>query len=107
MALADPAEPIDLKARIIKIKTTYGPGSRIDWESTAVWMGNSLPKHLWEVWKSELEQNGFTWQKFLKLMKYHTEDIILWANDKASWKEFVKKVCVSLEGPLGEMIRGH
>jgi hypothetical protein len=107
MALADPAEPMELKNRIVRIKATQGPGSRIDWESGAVWMGNSLPKHLWESWKSELGQNGFTWPKFLKLMKYHTKDIILWANDKISWKDFVKKICASLEGPLGDIVSGH
>jgi hypothetical protein len=107
MALVDPAEPMELKNRIIRIKAALSSGSRIDWESATVWIGNSLPKHLWENWKRELSKNGFTWQKFLKFMKYHTEDVILWSNEEISWKDFVEKVCGSLEGPLGEMIRGR
>jgi hypothetical protein len=106
MGLARLDEPAELKKQIIKIKATHGSGSRIDWDSVAVWLGNSLPKYLWEGWKNELGEKGFTWQKFLKLMKYRTEDIILWVNDKISWADFMGRVTCSIDGPFSEMIRG-
>lgn len=44
------------------------------------------------------------WQRFLRLMKYRTDDALLWAEGRMSWESFMKRVIESLEGPLGEMI---
>ncbi len=96
---------MELKKHLLKLRATQSSKSTIDWDSVTVWIGNNIQKHLWSSWKSELETSGFTWQKFLKLMKYHTEDTILWVNDKMAWGDFIGKVIESLEGPLGEMIK--
>jgi len=40
---------------------------------------------------------GYTWQKFLRVLKLHTNDIILWAlESKISWKELVSRITDTL-----------
>lgn len=52
----------------------------------------------------KLREEGFTWQKFLKLMKYRTGDAILWANDRITWEDFMNNVLESIRGPLGKAL---
>ena len=52
----------------------------------------------------KLREEGFTWQKFLKLMKYRTGDAILWANGRITWEDFMNNVLESIRGPLGKAL---
>ena len=83
-----PEEPIELKMQIKttikKLERKWGTG--IEWERLAVWYGNKLPSYLWNRWKAKLKEYEFNWQKFLKLMSYHTDDMVLWATSKMPWK---------------------
>ena len=101
MWLSIPEEPLDLKRRILHLKQRSGIG----WDKFALWFGNPLPSYLWRHWKSELRSRGFTWQKFLKLMRFVNRDALLWVNDKITWEEFIKRVVETIEGPLGELVR--
>ena len=75
--LSIPKEPQEVKKWIRNVEAyTGGPG--VDWESLNVWYGNQLPKYLWNEWKKILKPRGFTWQKFLRLLKHRTDKIILW-----------------------------
>lgn len=105
MGLMVPKEPTEIKKQILELRDRLGPGNEIDWNSLAVWYGNRIPQYLWNTWKEELEKKGFTWQKFLKLLKYRTDDAFLWVAGKMPWGGFMEKVLESLEGPLGEMIK--
>jgi len=107
MGLDIPKEPLEIRKQILELRGRMGPGGGIDYNSLAIWYGNRVPQYLWNIWKSELTKKGFTWQKFLRLLKYRTDDAFLWVAGKMSWKEFVEKVMESLEGPLGEMIKGR
>jgi hypothetical protein len=103
--LKAPQEPVEVRRQILEARTRLGPSADIDWDSMAVWLGNRVPSYLWKHWKGELEERGFTWQRFLKVMKYRTDDALLWAEGRTPWEAFVGKVVESLEGPLGEMAR--
>jgi hypothetical protein len=52
-----------------------------------------------------LGPEGFTWQRFLRLLKYHTKDMVLWMNGNLTWVEFVKTLKRSIKGPLGKSLR--
>ncbi|MFQ6075347.1 MAG: hypothetical protein ACE5Z5_04325 [Candidatus Bathyarchaeia archaeon] len=106
-----PPEPKEIQKFILALRSDLGPSGGIDWDSLAVWAGNKIPQYLWNseikpqyLWKRELKKRGFTWQKFLRLMKYRTDDAILWTYGRISWNDFVKKVIESIEGPLGKAI---
>lgn len=96
-----PKEPQEVK-KYIKRLEKYGGNLRIDWESLNVWYGNQLPKYLWKEWKEELVSRGFNWQKFLRLLKYRTDKIILWYKGIINWEELVKEIIDLIEGPLGQ-----
>lgn len=97
-SLPTPPEPKDVRNRIIDVSKILGPGDEIDWDSQAVWAFNALPKYLWENWGPQLKPMGFTWQRFLKLLKLHTNDMILWALREAmTWEDFVRGVIRTLE----------
>ena len=76
--LSVPKEPKEIKQWIQTQPRQGGRASGIDWDSINVWFGNQLPKYLWKVWQDELKPAGFNWQKFLKLLKYRIDRIILW-----------------------------
>jgi hypothetical protein len=101
--LSIPKEPKDVKEWINSFERR-GRTPGIDWASLNVWYGNQLPKYLWHEWKDELKQAGFNWQKFLKILKYRTDQIILWSNNKMSWEGLVKEIIKLVNSPLGENI---
>jgi len=93
MELPVPPEPKEIKEFIKKQRGKLGSAPDIDHDSLAVWYLNKLPSYLWRHWKSNLEDFGCTWQKFVKVVKYATDDIIDWAlYDSLSWNELVKKL---------------
>lgn len=101
-----PKEPQEVKEWIESLDKRKGsPG--IGWESLNVWYGNQLPKYLWKEWKDELGYRGFNWQKFLRLLKYRTDKIILWHKGIIKWKELVEEFIDLIEGPLGQNLAGR
>ena len=99
--LSIPKEPQEVKKWIRNVEAyTGGPG--VDWGSLNVWYGNQLPKYLWNEWKKILKPRGFTWQKFLRLLKHRTDKIILWYKGILSWEVLVKDIIDLIEGPLGQ-----
>jgi hypothetical protein len=96
-----PREPQEVKNWMKNIeKNMRGPG--LDWNSLNVWYGNQLPKYLWNEWKNDLKPKGFSWQKFLRLLKHRTDKIILWYKGIIKWEELVKEFVDLIEGPLGQ-----
>ena len=88
--------------RSIEQMSSKTPGAK--WENLNVWYGNQLPKYLWAEWKDVLKPRGFTWQKFLKLLRQRTDAILLWHKGMYTWEQFVKETTKLIEGPLGEEI---
>jgi hypothetical protein len=80
MRLEGPPEPAEVKKWILEVRKRLGPSEGNDWDSLAVWYGNRIPKYLWSVRKSALVREGFTWQRFLRLLKYRTDDALLWGS---------------------------
>ena len=99
-----PDESKDVKKYILALRSQLGDSKTINWDSMAVWAGNKIPQYLWSEWRTDLTKRGFTWQKFLRLMKYRTDDAILYVHDRISWKEYVEKIIDSIEGPLGNAL---
>ncbi len=104
MSLHIPKEPQEVKERIRSIEqmSSKTPGPK--WENLNVWYGNQLPKYLWAEWKYVLKPRGFTWQKFLKLLRQRTDAILLWYKEAYTWERFIKETIKLIEGPLGEEI---
>jgi len=93
-----PSEPKNIKEFIISVRRGLKGSDDIDYDSSAVWYLNKLPKYLWNEWKDELIHRGYSWQRFLRIMRFHTNDLILWAlEDKLNWEELVKKVINTLK----------
>ncbi len=100
-----PKEPKKIKTLIKSLKKkTSSDSTTIDFTSLNVWFGNQLPKYFWQEWKNKLKPAGFNWQKFLKILKNRTDQMVLWADDKILWREFVKEIIRLVNGPLGEQI---
>ena len=104
MKLPVPKEPTEVKDWIRKIEGMTDKSGRINWDSLNVWYGNKLPQYLWHEWKDTLKPHGFTWQKFLKLLRHRTDAVLLWYKGAYSWEEFVKETTKLIEGPLGTEI---
>ena len=104
MKLTIPPEPKEIKVFMEKIhKTIYNtPG--INWPPAVIWVGNKLPKYFWDHWKTELKSAGFTWQKFMRLMRYRTDNALAWYWSTISWKAFAETVKELIEGPAGKEI---
>ena len=101
MGLYTPREPVELKKLIKTVRerlASEGSAEDIDYDSLSVWSFNRLPKYLWKWWKDELKIRGITWQKFLRILKLHTLDMIEWAlRETLSWEELVKRIDTSIE----------
>ena len=85
-------------------KVRLGDNIPADPEQKDIWSGGVLPEYLWSVWKDELSKNGFTHRKFMRLMKYRADDMLLWVYDRIPWRELVDRIIDSVEGPIGKAI---
>ena len=95
LELETPEEPAHIKKRIKEVREILSREASIDrlsQDTLSVWFFNLLPKYLWDHWGPALRSNGITWQKFLRLLKYDTKYMRLWAFDKISWEELVKEI---------------
>jgi hypothetical protein len=98
MGLLTPNEPKDIKDLIVAVRSRLGSGDSIDWDSLAVWSFNKLPKYLWSCWREELKGRGITWQKFLRILKLRTADMIEWGlRNSISWEELVKRLEATID----------
>lgn len=104
MKLFIPKEPEHVKEWIESVDRGLSKTPGTKWESLGVWYGNQLPKYLWSEWKDILKPRGFTWQKFLKLLKHRTDAVLLWHKGMYTWKQFVQETISLIEGPLGKEI---
>lgn len=86
-------------------RTRLGDCVALSPDSAEVWDSvNKLPQDLWEAWKDDLAAKGFTRSKFLRLMKYLTDDMLLWAYDRIPWGEFIDRILKAIEGPIAKHI---
>jgi broad specificity phosphatase PhoE len=98
MGLLMPNEPKDIKDLIVTVRSRLRSGDSIDWDSLAVWSLNKLPKYLWSYWKEELKEKGITCQRFLRILKLRTADMIEWGlRNSISWEELVKRLEATVE----------
>jgi len=98
MGLKVPREPVEIKEFIQVVRARLGGGADVDYDFLAVWAFNRLPKYLWNEWKDELKQRGTTWQKFLRILRVHTLDMVEWAlRGSMPWPELVRRVEESID----------
>src|SRR4030042_1909576 len=95
-----PREPQEVKAFITGIAKQNEFDKEIRWDSFSVWAGNQLQKYLWREWKDTLSSNGFTWQKFMKLLKHRTDKAILWSTGDISWSKFIDEIFQLIDSPI-------
>ncbi|MDP3729875.1 MAG: hypothetical protein Q8R26_04015 [bacterium] len=104
MKLQIPKEPKEILAYIRSVNKQMSAGSDINWDSFSVWAANKLPQYLWNEWKGELKPQGFTWQKFLKLLRMRTDTILGWFKGIREWEDTAKDIINLIESPLGQDI---
>jgi len=96
MGLPVPKEPVEIKELVRTVRARMGgegSHSDIDYDLLAVWSFNRLPKYLWGQWKNDLKKRGITWQKFLRILKLHTLDMIEWAlRDSLEWSKLIRRI---------------
>lgn len=101
MGFRVPEEPKEIKDLIRLVRTRMGGEigkNNIDYDSFSVWSFNRLPKYLWEQWKDELKERGITWQRFLKILRLHTVDMVEWAlYDRLGWTDLIEKIERNIE----------
>jgi hypothetical protein len=98
MGVLTPKEPTEVKELIVTVRARLGAGDDINWDSLAVWSFNRLPRYLWSCWEEELKGRGITWQRFLRILKLRTVDIIEWSlRGSISWEELVKRVEATID----------
>jgi hypothetical protein len=73
-----------------------------DIDSLGLWFGNQLPRYLWRDagWSIPLKAEGYTWQSFLKILSLHKKEMIQWARDALSWKEFLLCLQATFKDPM-------
>jgi len=69
-----------------------------------VWHGNKLADHLWNSWENELTKRGFAKRQFQQLMRYATDDVLLWAYDRIHWSELLERITSLVDGNVGKAI---
>jgi hypothetical protein len=95
-------EPVDIKEKSKQLWRVMCRDGDADCDKRVVWSNNELARYLWAHWSIELRRNGYDWQKFLKVLKLATGDIVLWGlKDALSWDEFIKRVSSLLESYRG------
>ncbi len=105
MGLKIPQELEGQREQIAEIRKQLGyKYPELNWDSLAVWYGNKIPQYLWNQWRDELKNRGFTWQKFLKLLSHRTDIILLWYKGAITWKKLIGHIIELVEGPLGQDI---
>jgi len=93
-----PKEPIDIKETIRRVRKICGGKRNIKYDSLAVWSFNRLPAYLWEAWREELTSAGYTWQRFLQILRFHTNDMVMWAlAGNLSWEDLIKRIIYTLK----------
>ena len=78
--------------------------STIDWDSFSVWAANKLPQYLWNEWKDELKPQGFTWQKFSRLLRMRTDKMVGWLKGLNVWNDLANDIIDLIKSPLGKNI---
>ena len=97
MGLPIPEEPVEIKD-LMRLLRSELRGDGVDQDSLVAWSFNQLPKYLWKYWKDDLKGRGITWQRFLRIMKLHTIDVIGWAlRGSITWSELVKRIESSVD----------
>lgn len=92
-----PEEPNKIKRLIMDIRRSLSNNPDINYDALAVWYLNEIPKYLWREWKDHLTNHGYNWQRFLRVLKLHTNDMIMWAlRDQLSWDEMINKIIDTL-----------
>lgn len=104
MQLNIPKEPQHVREWISSIEKMSNKTPGVKWENLNVWYGNQLPKYLWNEWKDALKPRGFTWQKFLRLLKHRTDAVLLWYKGAYTWEQFIEETVKLIDGPLGQEI---
>lgn len=102
MKLKIPEEPKEILVYMRSVSDQMKIGSSIDWDSFSVWAANKLPQYLWHEWKEELKPRGFTWQKFLKLLRTRTDTVLAWFKGIRKWEDTAKDIINLIESPLGQ-----
>ena len=102
MILTVPPEPVHLRNWLLSLKRSAYSDPSVNGDSSVLWAGNKLPKYLWDHWKDDLKPLGFTWQKFMRILRHRADVGIMWYQGTLPWADFVQKTASLLSGPIGK-----
>lgn len=93
-----PREPSEIKEHIRRVRMQFNQENEISLDYSTVWSFNMLPRYLWDYWKDDLKSKGISWQKFLRILKLRTADMIEWGlKSSISWNELVKRIEATID----------
>jgi hypothetical protein len=93
MELSPIGEPMQIKSKIKQMSMVMCSSNDADCHKVVVRSNNELVKYLWDAWSEKLRMHEYSWQKFLKILKLMTGDIILWAiKDVITWNELLGRI---------------
>lgn len=91
--LPTPREPEELKEYLKKQRDNMDVEDDVERDSLAVWYMNRFPSYLWSCWREPLTSWGYTWQRFVRVLRYATNDIVSWAiYDEIGWDELISRI---------------
>ena len=68
------------------------------------WVGNVKASEIWRKIGTDLTMVGFTWPKYLRLLRLLREEVFLYQLGELSLTLFVGTIINKAKGPLGRLI---
>ena len=68
------------------------------------WFGNRKASEIWRKIGTDLTKAGFTWPKYLQLLRLLREEVFMYQLGELSFTLFVGTICNKAKGPLGNII---
>jgi len=86
--------------------TLMGKEGRSDLEELEArfWIGNKRASELWSQIGPELKRDGWTWPKFLRLLRLRPDLIVLFEIGKVPFNGLRDQIQEASEGRLGEIL---
>jgi len=98
MDIPIPDEPKDIKNFIREVRMRLGSSRDINYDNLAVWAFNELPRYLWSRWRGILRKHGISWQDFLKVLSFHTTEMVNWAlYDSIRWTDLISSIVITIK----------
>lgn len=89
-----PDEPLELKREAVEWLRSLGVTEEDPLRNShlIMWIWNKVAGYLWANWKGILEEYGFNWQKFQKILPISKNSVRKWATGEYLWEKVVSEI---------------